>query len=210
VRGETTVTDPGPARLRPGVPLIAQDAAADGDAEIARRFRDGDEAVLREVYERHARVVYGLAVRALGRHHDAEDITQQVFVRAWRARSSFDAGRGSLGGWLVGITRRQIADRLAARAREREVADRAGTVGDPGPFPDVPDQVVDAVVVADEMNRLPDQQRTVVRLAFFDDLTHQQISALTGLPLGTVKSHLRRGLERLRRRWELDGVASPA
>jgi RNA polymerase sigma-70 factor (ECF subfamily) len=65
----------------------------------------------------------------------------------------------------------------------------------------VSEQVVDAVVVADELGRLSPQVRAVVRLAFFDDLTHQQIAAVTGLPLGTVKSHLRRGLDRLRRGW---------
>jgi RNA polymerase sigma-70 factor (ECF subfamily) len=107
----------------------------------------------------------------------------------------------------VGITRRQIADRFAARARDRDLADRAGRVAEPV-VGDPPADVVDAVVVADEIEQLPTQQRAVVRLAFFADLTHQQISEATGLPLGTVKSHLRRGLARLRRRWELDGVAS--
>jgi RNA polymerase sigma factor (sigma-70 family) len=203
VHGET-VTDAGPAHA----PSAAASPSHDVEAELARRFRDGDGTALREAYDRHARVVYALALRALGAHHDAEDVTQQVFVRAWRGRAGLDPSRGSLGGWLVGITRRQIADRFAARARDRDIAYRAGRVAEPGVVGEVPDNVVDSVVVANEVERLPSQQRTVVRLAFFADLTHQQISEATGLPLGTVKSHLRRGLERLRRRWEVDGVAS--
>jgi RNA polymerase sigma factor (sigma-70 family) len=225
VRGETTVTGrrAGRARQRVEPPPPDRGGADPGDgegvagraepgaeAELARRFRAGDPAALREAYDEHARVVFGLAMRALGGNDDAEDVTQQVFVRAWRARTTLDPARGSIGGWLVGITRRQIADRYAARARDRDLADRAASSAGPAPVGVVPDQIVDAVVVADEMDRLPPQQRRVVRLAFFDDLTHHQISAVTGMPLGTVKSHLRRGLERLRRRWEVDGVASEA
>ena len=179
------------------------------DPGFLQRFCAGDPAALREVYDRHARTVFGIALRALRTHHDAEDVTQQVFVRAWRGRSTYDPHRGDLGSWLTGITRRQIAERLAGRARDQEVADRAQRVVDGyAPAPD--DEVVAAMMVADELGRLPAPQRTVMTMAFFDDLTHQQIAALTGLPLGTVKSHLRRGLERLRRRWETDGVASPA
>ena len=152
-----------------------------------------------------ARVVFALALRALGTHHDAEDLTQQVFIRAWRARTTLNTARGALGGWLVGITRRQIADRLSERARERRVVERVA-LARPCPAASLSDRVIDAIIVADEMSTLPPQQRTVLRLAFFDDLTHQQIAARTGLPLGTVKSHLRRGLERLRRRWEVDGA----
>jgi RNA polymerase sigma factor (sigma-70 family) len=210
VQCEETVIDPRLADELPGVvplPRVGDPDVASSD-ELARRFRLGEGAALEEAYDRHARLVYSLALRALGAHHDAEDVTQQVLVRAWRGRAGLDPGRGSLGGWLVGITRRQIADRFAARARDRDLTDRAGRVAQPGVVGDVPDDVVDAVVVADEIERLPTQQRAVVRLAFFADLTHQQISEATGLPLGTVKSHLRRGLERLRRRWEVDGVAS--
>ncbi|TWF74210.1 RNA polymerase sigma-70 factor (ECF subfamily) [Pseudonocardia hierapolitana] len=194
----------------PGVvplPRVGEPDISSSD-ELARRFRLGEGAALEEAYDRHARLVYSLALRSLGAHHDAEDVTQQVFVRAWRGRAGLDPGRGSLGGWLVGITRRQIADRFAARARDRDLADRAGRVTEVRVVGDPPAEVVDAVVVAHEIERLPGQQRAVVRLAFFADLTHQQISEATGLPLGTVKSHLRRGLERLRRRWELDGVVS--
>jgi RNA polymerase sigma factor (sigma-70 family) len=151
--------------------------------------------------------VFALALRALGVYHDAEDLTQQVFVRAWRGRTTLDPDRGPLGGWLVGITRRQVADRLTARAREQQVVERVALADPRRRAAWATDDVVDAVVMADELKSLPPQQRIVMRLAFFDDLTHQQIAVLTGLPLGTVKSHLRRGLERLRQRWV---AASPA
>jgi RNA polymerase sigma factor (sigma-70 family) len=182
---------------------VEQRPVADGAAAVSldRRFATGDTAALREAYDRHGRVVFAIALRCLEAHHDAEDVTQQVFVRAWRGRETFDPERGALGAWLVGITRRQVADRLANRLREHRAAELAGHAGASTDPPPVSDQVVDAVVVADELDRLAPQVRAVVRLAFFDDLTHQQIAAVTGLPLGTVKSHLRRGLERLRRGW---------
>jgi RNA polymerase sigma factor (sigma-70 family) len=188
----------------------------DDERGLAERFCGGDPAALRTVYGRHARIVFGVALRALSTHHDAEDITQQVFVQAWRGRSTFDLERGVFGSWLTGITRRQVAERFAARARDHDVAaraaraDRAGSAGRvmDGWLPGTDDQVVESVVVADELARLPSGQRRVMTLAFFDDLTHQQIAARTGLPLGTVKSHLRRGLERLRRRWQAEQVAS--
>jgi RNA polymerase sigma factor (sigma-70 family) len=189
------VNDGGPAELRH---LAGTSAPA---TTLDWRFANGDSAALREAYDRHGGAVFAIALRCLGAHHDAEDITQQVFVRAWRGRGTFDPQRGPLGGWLVGITRRQVADRLANRLRDYRAADSAGRAGAPADPPAVSDQVVNAVVVADELDRLAPQVRVVLRLAFFDDLTHQQIAAVTGLPLGTVKSHVRRGLERLRRVW---------
>jgi RNA polymerase sigma factor (sigma-70 family) len=183
--------------------------AADDDAadqSTAARLAAGDPSALREAFDRYGGLVHALALRRLGVPQDAEDVTQQVFVRAWRGRSGLDPERGALGGWLVGIARRQIADRLALRSREYELADRAGRLSlRPSPMP-MPDDVVEALVVADGLDHLPPQVGVVVRLAFFDDLTHQQIAAITGLPLGTVKSHLRRGLERLRRHWKKEGA----
>jgi RNA polymerase sigma factor (sigma-70 family) len=219
VDGEPAVTDGGPngvRRLFGGAPKVGAhevdgpevdgpelDARELDAAALDARFAAGDPLALREAYDQHGSAVYGIALRGLGAHHDAEDITQQVFVRAWRGRTTFDPKRGGLGGWLVGITRRQVADRLSARFRERDITDRAGRISGGAPAPATPDQVVvDAMVVAAEMNRLPARMRTVLQLAFFDDLTHQQIAAVTGLPLGTVKSHLRRGLQRLRQRRE--------
>jgi len=178
--------------------LSGLDAA---DSTMAGALVAGDPTALRAAFNRYGGLVHAIALRRLGTPQDAEDVTQQVFVRAWRGRAGLDLERGTLGAWLVGITRRQIAERLASRRRDFELADRVGRLSSVPPPAPAPDSVVEALAVADELNHLPDQVGTVVRLAFFDDLTHQQIAALTGLPLGTVKSHLRRGLERLRRQW---------
>jgi RNA polymerase sigma-70 factor (ECF subfamily) len=176
------------------------------DRAMARQLAAGDPSALRAAFDRYGGLVHAIALRRLDVPQDAEDVTQQVFVRAWRGRTGLDPERGALGAWLVGITRRQIADRLALRRRDLELADRVGRLSFRPPPAPAPDSVVEALAVADELNHLPDQVGTVMRLAFFDDLTHQQIAALTGLPLGTVKSHLRRGLERLRGQWQKEGA----
>jgi RNA polymerase sigma factor (sigma-70 family) len=176
--------------------------------ELGERFRRGDEAVLRELYDRYGALVHQVGVACLPSRADAEDVTQATFVAAWRGRQTYDPDRGSLAGWLLGIARRQAVDRLRALGREQSSIEAVRRQA-PAPYPGelAPERVIDRIVVLDELRRLGDEQRRVVELAFFDDLTHVQIAGVTGLPLGTVKSHLRRGLEQLRRRWEVDGAA---
>lgn len=178
---------------------------SDADAELAAAFPGGEDFVLREVYDRYGPLVYRIARACLPSTSDAEEVTQATFVSAWQGRHTFDPRRGTLAGWLVGIVRRRAIDRLRTVERERLSEKAAGTIPEfvtqPGP-----ERVVDRIVIADELGRLPDTQRRVLELAFFDDLTHSQISALTGMPLGTVKSNLRRGLIQLRHRWEVDGA----
>ncbi len=174
---------------------------------FAQRFRGGDETVLREVYDRYGGLVHRVGLSSLASHHEAEDVTQATFVAAWRGRETYDPGRGSVAGWLLGIARRQVADRLRVIHRDHGIAAalrqaEAGYSEEP-----LPERVVDRLVVLDELRQLTAEPRRVVELAFFDDLTHVQIAGVTGLPLGTVKSHLRRGLARLRMRWEVDGAA---
>jgi RNA polymerase sigma factor (sigma-70 family) len=175
-------------------------AGADVDeAEVVAGFLAGDEACLEVAHRRWRPLVYALAQRSLGDAKEAEDVTQVVFLAAWRGRAGFRPERGTLSGWLVGITRRKIADALSARTRRNELVAAAGA----GLLLQHAGEVagtevgIDRVLLADELSRLPAPQRRVLNLAFYDDLTQTQIAEFTGWPLGTVKSHARRGLRRL-------------
>lgn len=188
----------------------AQADDAHPDLQLASAFVEGADGSLRAVYDRFGAMVYGIARGVLRSATDAEEVTQATFVSAWQGRDTFDPTRGSLAGWLIGIARRRTADRLRTMERERKATDAAAQLVEQEPRrgtqPGPGDQVVDRIVVADGLAHLAEPQRRVLELAFFDDLTHRQIASVTGLPLGTVKSHVRRGLAQLRRRLEVDGV----
>jgi RNA polymerase sigma-70 factor (ECF subfamily) len=193
--------------------MVVQDGpSADdepGDDEVARRFAAGDEQALAWAYERWAATVHGMAVRAAGAGPDAEDITQQTFVSAWTGRAGYSPDRGPLAAWLIGICRHRIADAFAGRDRARRSAAAAATVArelSVTSSPPADTRVADRLLLLDELDRLEQPQRRIIEMAFFEDLTHVQIAARTGLPLGTVKSHIRRTLERLRDRLEVDGA----
>ena len=181
------------------------------DGEVGRRFAAGDERALAWAYERWGPQLYGLAVRALGAGPDAEDVLQQTFVSAWNGRAGYRPDSGPLPAWLVGVCRHKIADAWARRERQRRESDAAVSsarmqssgVSDAG----LDTAVTDRVLVLAELERLGQPQRGILELAFFEDLTHVQIAERTGIPLGTVKSHIRRSLERLRSRLEVDGAA---
>jgi len=186
-------------------------AAGDEESEASRRrlaaaFAAGQESALRAAYDQYSGLVFRIALHSLGNRGDAEDVTQATFVSAWRGRDTYDPIRGSLAGWLVGIARRRTVDLLRAQARTQRELDAAGLEAGSVELADPAEHAVDAVVVADGLAELPPVQRRVLELAFFDDLSHPQIAAATGMPLGTVKSHVRRGMIRLRDRLEAAGV----
>lgn len=179
------------------------------DPEIAldERFRAGDERALEEVYRRWSPVVFTLALRSLGDRSDAEDVTQRAFVSAWTSRASYDPEKAKLSTWLIAITRRRIADMHESRAKVRALQNQLERTTRPEDLIGEPPDLADTILVADEIERLEPDARQVVRLAFFDDLTHEQISRKLDMPLGTVKSHIRRSLTRMRDRLEVTGVA---
>ncbi|MFC8589118.1 RNA polymerase sigma factor [Streptomyces sp. NPDC057217] len=178
------------------------------DGDLGEGFTKGDEACLSEAYRRWGPLVHSVAARRLGDPEEAKDVTQQVFVGAWKNRGTFDPRRGSLKTWLVGITHKKVADAFDRRSRHLRDVDAVTTAADRSARPaPVTDTLLDHMVLTKEMEGLPDQQRLVLELAFYEDLSQTQIAERTGLPLGTVKSHTRRGLMRLKKRLEADREA---
>lgn len=186
-----------PGRLHDDVTTTSPD-----DDQLVDAFVAGDERGLERVYQRWSPLVYTLALRSLTDPADADDVTQKVFVKAWKARDTYDRGRGALSAWLVGITRNCIADTHAERQRRARLEEKVRA--DPLQEPVASFDIADRIIIANEIDLLDDVPRQIIRLAFYRDLTHTQIADTLGLPLGTVKSHIRRSLARLRTRLEVN------
>lgn len=177
------------------------------DPGLDRAFAGGDERVLAQAYRRFGPLVYTLALRTLGERAAADDVTQEVFIRAWKSRTSYRPDAARLPAWLIGIARNAISDALSARSRQRHLEQAAlHLVADPAPAPHAGDveEVADRLTLEEELEHLGEPQQEIMRLAFYEDLTHDQISSRLNLPLGTVKSHIRRSLTRLRTRLEVE------
>lgn len=168
------------------------------------RFAAGEEDAFRAAYVRWAPVVYRLARRTLGNEADAEDVTQNVFVSAWRARGGFDATKGHLPSWLVGIARHRIADHLEARTREARRVEAAAAQ----PVEETTPDASDRIMIEEELRRLDPVPQQIVRLSYYDRMSHAEIADRMDLPIGTVKSHIRRSIQRIRIDWEVDDGAS--
>lgn len=177
------------------------------DTAIAQRFHAGDDAALADAYRRWSPLVHTVALRSVGSEADAADVTQAVFVSAWRGRAGYDPAKGSLPAWLLTITKRRIADHWEQRSRDVRRLDAVAQAEPDVLVAPATESVIDRVLLADELERLGEPQHRIMELAFFQDMTHAQIASVLDLPLGTVKSHIRRSLERLRTRLEVDGVA---
>jgi RNA polymerase sigma-70 factor (ECF subfamily) len=164
------------------------------------RVAAGDANAVRDCLARYGGLVFALARRFLGNATDAEDVTQDVFVELWKHASRFDPVCASEPTFVTMITRRRLIDhkrragrRLAPEALPEFVPERAS----PARFSDV-DSRDDAALARQALGDLKDDQRSVILLAVDDGLTHEQIAVRTGLPVGTVKTHIRRGLMRVR------------
>ncbi len=187
--------------LMPRRELAVVTVSPDEDLDVVvQAFVSGDEQALEKVYKRFSALVFTVALRSLGAVTEAEDVVQKVFVAAWTGRHSYKADRASLSAWLMGITRNKVADTHQARTRQRRIQDEVGAN-----LPLAPDtlDIAERLIIADEISKLDAVPQKVLRMAFYEDLTHAQIAERMQLPAGTVKSHIRRSLIKLRRRMEV-------
>jgi RNA polymerase sigma-70 factor (ECF subfamily) len=195
-----------------GVDTEAQAAQRLADEELMHLIRGGDPRAFAVVYDRHCGSAFSLAYRMCGTRAAAEDVVQEAFLSLWRSGGRYDASRGSVRTWLLGITHNRSIDALRrATVHDRRRASDEG-LEERFQAPDRTDVEVarreEASEIASAMAELPDEQSEVIRLAYFGGYTHTEIADILGAPLGTVKGRMRLGLEKLR--GQLGGLAGEA
>jgi len=170
------------------------------DAQLVTSIARYSEVALAEVYRRHGGAVFGLAKRILQNPAEAEDVTQDVFLRLWNQPDRFDPARGSLRSFLLTQAHGRAVDavRSSSSRRARESRDAMRTAEEAY---DMQHEVWDLAVadqVAHAMGELPDEERRAIELAYFDGRTYREVAQLLDQPEGTVKSRIRNGMRRMR------------
>jgi len=160
-------------------------------------IRSGDTNAMTLLYDRYSSIVYAVALRVLGDTGAAEDVLQEVFLQLWRNPGAFDSSRGNLGPWLAVIARNRAIDGLRKRRPETDIADVVVSVeldiaGDA-------ERARAMEKVRGALGTMPAAQRSALEMAYFEGLTHIEIAAKTGEPLGTIKTRIRTGLLALRK-----------
>jgi RNA polymerase sigma-70 factor, ECF subfamily len=177
-------------------------AAAGDDASVVKRIADGDEAALAILYDRWSQAVYSLIAHLLKDADGAEDVVEETFWQVWQRASSYDASRGTVRTWILTIGRSRALDRVRSRKRNREDFTTDLTlVRDPRSDPAQEAEGAERrQLVYSALSELPEEQRRALELAYFRGLTQAEISEFLGEPLGTIKTRMRLGMQKLRDR----------
>ncbi len=163
------------------------------------RIAAGDSAAVQECIQKYGGLVWSLALKMSRSREDAEDAVQEIFINLWKSASRYDASRATETTFIAMVARRRLIDRR--RNAERQKEDAVPSVDLEAVMSFDHEKIlssVEAQAAARVLSQLPNERRTVLRLAIFDGLSHAQIAEATNIPIGTVKSHVRRGLAAVR------------
>ncbi len=178
-------------------PSSDPDGAADDDAALLARMAQADRRALGTLYDRYAPMLLAAATRMLGSAREAQDLLHDVFLEAWESARQYDAARGTVRAWLFVRLRSRALDRLgrADRAREHSIADEdvARELDKHGLSPGA----VDSIAMKQAFEKLPPDVRQALELTYFEGLTAPELADRAGIPVGTVRSRLARGLATL-------------
>ena len=188
-----------------GAARPTDDTVALEDQALLARVADGDSRALDALYDRYARVVYGVALRILGEAEPAEDVVQETFWRVWRRARTFESGRGKVAAWIFGIAHNLSVDELRRqRSRPRPVYDTDTTPVLRGREDSRLDVVADALekergrLIESALQNISADQREAIELAYFGGLSQSEIAERLQSPIGTIKTRIRLGLRKLR------------
>lgn len=172
------------------------------DAELYCALKAGQASALGVLYDRYASLVYRLALRILANPQEAEDLTQEIFLALWR-RGTYNPARGSLSSFLTTLTRSRAIDKLRSRGTKLKLLQRwsqmmATETPPPTPF-DLASLSQRSQYVRDALAQLPEKQRQIIEMAYYDGLSQSEIAKQLDTPLGTIKTWARQGLLNLRK-----------
>jgi RNA polymerase sigma-70 factor (ECF subfamily) len=183
--------------------VVATDIRNLADEEVMQLVGEGDPRAFELLYDRHGGAAFSLAYRMVGNRVTAEDITQEGFLSIWRSRLRYDASRGSVRTWVLGIVHNRAIDTLrrgAVHDRRRETMEGVEESHEAPERTDVEAaRREEARNVRSALDTLPADQRRTIELAYFGGFSHSEIAELLNEPIGTVKGRMRLGLEKLRR-----------
>jgi RNA polymerase sigma-70 factor, ECF subfamily len=186
--------------------MIVSNTTSTADIALLDRIARRDQGALAELYDRHCRLLFSLILRILRDRGEAEDVLQEVFVRVWDRADSYNPSLGTPAAWLVRISRNQAIDRLRSRTVRAGIhapeIDRPEQTADPAPDAD-PERYAASTeerhVIAEAIAALPQEQRLLIESAFYEGYTQSELAERFDLPLGTVKTRIRTGMQSLRR-----------
>ena len=178
------------------------------DIELVSQILHQDQNGLSILYDRYGKQIYSFAYHTLQNQNDAEEVTQDVFLTLWEKSDKWDSAKGSLISWLMRLTRNKSIDRIRKRQRSPQLVDSdfeetlqyiaikgdgvGGEMWQNG-------QIIHAL-----LQKLPSEQSKLIELAFYKGMTHSELSESLEIPLGTVKTRLRSGLQKLRDMWQIE------